>query len=144
MRISTSLSCMAACMVAYMAIANPLPSWDLSQADLFTGAEIKDSINLDQTNIALWEGGSGSAQKLTSQQMADGGVKQIKPSPFITKPAPFSACRNYKSFCCDDSRPASTQVRINCRPCKISLIDLWEFALHRANPYPSIFSRSER
>lgn len=123
MRFSTSLSYMAAYMVAYVAIANPLPSWDLSQADLLTGTEIKDSINPDQTNIALWEGGSGSPQNWNSQQMADGVYKPKNPSPLITKPAPFSACKNYKSFCCDDSTPASNQVRINCQPCKTSLID---------------------
>lgn len=123
MRFSTSLSYMAAYMVAYMAIANPLPSWDLSQADLLTGTEIKNSINPDQTNINLWEGESGSPQNWISQQMADGVVEPKKPSPLITKPARFSACKNYNSFCCDDSRPADTQVRINCRPCKLPLID---------------------
>ncbi len=123
MRFSTFLSYMVAYMVAYMAIANPLPSWDLSQADLLIGTEIKNSINPDQTNIDLWESGSGSPQNWISQHLADEGFNPKKPSPLIPKPAPFSACKNYNSFCCDDSRPATTQVRIDCRPCKPTLID---------------------
>lgn len=106
-----------------MAIANPLPSWDLPPADMHIGNENKDFINPDQTNIDFWKGGPGSPQNWISEDLADGFVKPKTPSPRISKPAPFSACKHYKSFCCDDSMPATNQIRIDCRPCKPPLID---------------------
>lgn len=143
MRFSTSLSLM----VAYMAIANPLPSWDLTQADMPIGIEDKDYINPDQFNVDFWNIESqpyiGSPQNWISQALADGFPKPTRPSQLIPKPAPFSVCKDeaYIGLCCDDRMPASTLVRIDCQPCKPPLIDQLKFRLHWAKPCISISRR---
>ncbi|MCJ1348315.1 hypothetical protein MMC31_006546 [Peltigera leucophlebia] len=104
-------------MVAYMAIANPLPSWDLTQADMPIGIEDKDYINPDQFNVDFWNIESqpyiGSPQNWISQALADGFPKPTRPSQLIPKPAPFSVCKDeaYIGLCCDDRMPASTLQR---------------------------------
>lgn len=144
MRFSTSLSFM----LAYIVIANPLPSWDLSQADMLIGIENKDFIDPEQPNIDFWNIGShlpvDSPQNWISQLLSDGLSKPKRPSPLIPKPAPFSVCEDeaYMGFCCNDAKPATTLVRIDCQPCKPSLIDQLNFFLHWTNPYPSISRRS--
>lgn len=131
MRFSTSLSFM----VVYVVIANPLPSWDLPQADMLIGIENKDSIDPDQTNLDFWKIGShlpiDSPQNWLSQVLVDGFSKSKRPSPRIPKPAPFSVCKDeaYKGFCCDDSMPATSLVRIDCQPCKPPLIDHLKYCL---------------
>lgn len=131
MRFSTSLSFM----VVYVVIANPLPSWDLPQADMLIGIENKDSIDPDQTNLDFWNIGShlpiDSPQNWVSQVLVDGFSKSKRPSPLIPKPAPFSVCKDeaYKGFCCDDSMPATSLVRIDCQPCKPPLIDHLKYCL---------------
>lgn len=129
MRFSTSLSFM----FAYIVIANPLPPWDLPQADMLIGIENKDSIDPEQPNIDFWNIGSqptiDSPQNWISQVLTDGLSKSKRPSPPIPKPAPFSVCNDeaYMGFCCNDAKPATTLVRIDCQPCKPSLIDQLKF-----------------
>lgn len=119
-------------MVASKAIANPLPSWDLPSVDMPIG------IDPDQTNTDFFNGGGsqppmGSPQHWISQVLADRLPKPERPAPLIPMPAPFSVCMDeaYKGFCCGDSRPATTLVRIDCQPCKPPLIDQFKilFAL---------------
>lgn len=129
MRFATSLSFM----IAYIVIANPLPPWDLPQADMLIGIENKYSINPEQPNIDFWNVGSHltveSPQNWISQVFAGGLSTPKRPSPPIPKPATFSVCKDkaYMGFCCNDLKPATTLVRIDCKPCKSSLIDQLKF-----------------
>ena len=129
MRFSTSFSFM----FAYIVIANPLPPWDLPQADMLIGIENKYSIDPEQPNIDFWNIGShltiDSPQNWIPQVFADRLSKPTRPSPPIPEPAPFSVCNDeaYMGFCCNDLKPAITLVRIDCQPCKPFLIDQLKF-----------------